>query len=890
VNKIRGQLQAFDPTKADLPQTQNWYEQQEILNIEKGKLDEIAKQQKDYLYQVQIMEEKVNELAARRQSGEQGDFREVGNEISRPDTKGVKSSAEEIYEMQEMEIDEGPATQSLFDRLMQSEAQLREMTEERNTLRDKNLALAKRSAVLNREMWGIQKESKILRRQRNILQGRFDDLEDQGIDIGVPRNDLEAEARSSRKRQRDQLARMQHLGGTVESNIKEGVEADVDFFQGAMLETELQNATDEMEDETLEEVRLQKQRGSIDSLFTNGSDKASSEDSNLWSPVKEATPEKAANEKKHTSPPLSSASSMQVDDDMVYGDENSEDLIDWTEADEDDYQIDCFEVASGEPSENPEVLIQKEDPVPPMSPAASPTHRDSQDYEEKLPLARAECDLVKQQTNQALAELELTRRDLATRTAERNGARQRMQLLDEEIAERETREIQLKEELRLAREEDPLADKLFVELHELRTAYEAVEERRAAAEDEIKELQLEMYEAEAKGGRDLERIKQLESVVEWNNGLIENLERQLGAANSQLSSMSAGLNARQVDVQRIAADLQTARNDFERALTSSKAFESCLTAIREEKNIAQVEVKSLAEKLRLANGESISAKAEVRDLARENEKAVAAANTANEVAGDLRRSLNASNDMGHRLRRISGENTRELVMVRDERDSALHDISKLTRDLATSHEELGRLRASLGTLIQERGRAQASLLSVTNERDHALKEVTDLSEQLQGQKRQVDEHIHSVRMFSDENEKLLAAQEDLKRQIRNLLAAREHHQASEGKKQNMQIEAVQNPKPAWIDTTLHNLQQGGMPKQPGSPTLFVNNTPVTAGLSESIHAPAPVHGPPIRKSTRSTRNPAPTYVEPPSPSTPKQIRKWKNASRGKRGSTKKMQS
>ena len=61
VNRIRTQLQTFNPNKADFPQTQHWYKQHDSLAMEKEKLDEFATQQHSYINQAQTIEEQVDE-------------------------------------------------------------------------------------------------------------------------------------------------------------------------------------------------------------------------------------------------------------------------------------------------------------------------------------------------------------------------------------------------------------------------------------------------------------------------------------------------------------------------------------------------------------------------------------------------------------------------------------------------------------------------------------------------------------------------------------------------------------------------------------------------------------------------------------------------------------
>jgi exonuclease VII large subunit len=201
-------------------------------------------------------------------------------------------------------------------------------------------------------------------------------------------------------------------------------------------------------------------------------------------------------------------------------------------------------------------------------------------------------------------------------------------------------------------------------------------------------------------------------------------------------------------------------------------------------------------------------------------------------------------------------------------------------------------------------------MAITDDRDSVLKERSDLSQQLEGQNQRLEDLQLSVRRLGDENEKLLKTQEDLRRQIDYLSTSYGHRQANETQgnldrqihdlldaherglakvEQNVQSESIQPTKSTLIDASVYNplgdcSQAGDVPGRPHSPALFVNNTPVTPGFLQSqIPAPKPA----ARKSKRSTRNPAPAYVDPPSPSTPKQSRKRKPASAGKDGPNKK---
>jgi len=855
--------------------------------------------------------------------------------------------AEEVCEHQRVASEEESIRNYVQDQLTETQQKLRAMTEERNTFRDKNLALAKRSAILSREMQATKKESEILLMQRNILQGRLDNLEDQEIDIREPRNDPEAEAHASRGRQREHLARIQGVEGRAETDIRRWLDTNLHSFQDASLETELQNAPDKMEDQTLEIIDHQEPRDDLDSLFSGGSDEEPLKNSAKSSPLHSKSNGDSVHQENQTSIALPFAHSGLTDSGMVYGDENSEDLIDWTE-DDDEYRIDCYQTESNDASHHPEVSVQQDVPERPVSPQYSatiwidrdycqekielvrveleavkrqrdevlaklesrgpplpqensPTLLANQYYEEKLNAARAEIDLMKQQRDTVMAELKQLQRDLATRTAERNGARQRIKLLDEEIAERQMTEVQLREELRLGREEDPLADKLFVELVELRKEYEDAEEERLRAEERFKCLQQQVYEADVKRGEDIEKLKSLESVVEKTTGVVESVEHQVQAANAKLRTMSATLDARQLDVQRIHSELLTARNDLGMAQVECKGYQTAIAAVIQERATAQTEANELTAELGYANEERNSARAKSEELALKAKMALAATEAANKVVVDLRKSLNACNDMGYQLRSISNDNITELLMVRDQRDSALLDLVKSTRDLTTANEELERLRTALGTTTEERNNSRASLMAMTDERDHALQDCDNSAVELmkenllfRSEYERAEENLQSAQIFSNEIERHLKTQENLRKQIEDLTTALDSNTATVEKqaRSEIQIQITAPPftpldaayrEPIQSDTSSGDEVRVNISEQPDSPTLFINDTPVTSDFPPS--RPVPAQG--IRKSTRSTRNPAPLYVDPPSPSVPKHNRKRKAESSDEEGPTKK---
>jgi hypothetical protein len=296
--------------------------------------------------------------------------------------------------------------------------------------------------------------------------------------------------------------------------------------------------------------------------------------------------------------------------------------------------------------------------------------------------------------------------------------------------------------------------------------------------------------------------------------------------------------------------------------------------------------------LSYASEERNSASEKAGELALEAEKAVAAAETGNEVTIELRKSLDACHKMGDRLRSISTDNIRELVIVRDQRDSSLLDLARSTRDLAATNQALSHLKTALTKMTKERNRSRASLMAMTDERDAALQEQANTvlkwmnkNQLFQAEYRRAEEHLQPARIFSDAVGPHLKSQENLKKKIQDLTTARDRSQAIA---QAPPVIPTQNRAPsltppdaaAYRDPAPSDQLSSGS-EHPDSPTLFVNNTPILLEFSpSSILAVA------TRKSTRSTRNPAPNYDGPPTSNVPKHNRKRKAASTESEGPAK----
>jgi chromosome segregation ATPase len=804
VNQIRTQLQTFDPNTPDFPQTRNWYKQHDSLAMEKDKLDDIAKQQNEITTQATTMEERVNQLET--QAGQH----ETAIQASQSDNDDLELDLyAALDDAENTNTDDEPTTEDiLLFQLSQSQQQINALTQERDALKTKNLLSFKRCAILSREKQLIEKQNLRLRTQRNVLQSRLDILEDQGIDIGEPRNDAEAEARISRKKQRERRV----YDGLAGAKI---FPAQEEAYDGVVLETELLDATDQIVGAG-PPLLSPKEKHAIDMLFEEDFDdtNATEIEQEINAPV-----------------PQQFVFGGYIGNDMVY--ENNEDLIDWTQDDE-EYKFTSYHPVSLQTASPPSSPLQTgereipegwqdnggnsidldqeepykiqrdaalaelekpwEDLSRPLSPRSLPHYfpPGSPKCEEKLAQLQSEINAANEELCQTRGELESLRRDFATKSAEGKGARLRIKVLEEEILERELKEQQLREELRLEREEDPLADNLFVELNEVRRELEACEEERADIQGKLREVQDEYagykVEIEAKNQElkhhlaDAEnaekeataRVTALEEAAEKGNAWVGELEQKIVVGNGQLESLTdtiwareeeiklltaeletlkeklqlakdkseilqnltEALAAKEQDIQRLQAELQTKIQELERARSYLQGCNSNSQKLRTGLDNAEAEVKKLTAQLIDAIGERDQARNEARN-------AVVAAEKARDEVVESRRELEASNDLGNRLRSISAENISELASVREERDTAVHNVVRLERDLNSCREDVTAVKAKLK--------------EISNERDDLVRENQNVVGRYMDAERRAEEHWRRVVEGMTEIERLRLA-------------------------------------------------------------------------------------------------------------------------------------
>jgi len=140
-------------------------------------------------------------------------------------------------------------------------------------------------------------------------------------------------------------------------------------------------------------------------------------------------------------------------------------------------------------------------------------------------------------------------------------------------------------------------------------------------------------------------------------------------------------------------------------------------------NNAEQEVEELTAQLNDALGERDQARFEARN-------AVVAAQKARDEVVESRQQREASNDMERRLRSISAENIRELASVREERDTAAHNLLRLERDLNSCREDVVAVKSQL--------------TEISNERDDLVNENQNVVGRYMDAERRAEEHWKRV--------------------------------------------------------------------------------------------------------------------------------------------------
>ncbi|KAN0101471.1 hypothetical protein V8E51_011981 [Hyaloscypha variabilis] len=811
--------------------------------------------------------------------------------------------------------------------------------------------------------------------------------------------------------------------GLAGAQIFPALDTNLNAPESAALEPELLNATDETQDQVPVSLLSPKEQNDINMLFEE-SDEAVSQTSVKRSPLQNRSAD-ADGQLQGANTLVSQHGYDSVDEDMVYGDENSEDLIDWS-LDDEDLDLSSTPIVPAHSNDTEASVLPHHSPVAPttqsgLAPAESqsditnqhhdealnqpwddlarplpsrtfPTasldslrilfmpHEDDlgQEYRDKLDalemFAQQEYGMTLinweeannmqekiEQLEPVLAsleetrgELEQSRRDLATRTGERNGARQRIAILEDEVKERDMKEFQLREELRLEREEDPLADKLFVELSELRKQLEEAEEKakslpelqkvceevdgkRAVAEQKLVVMQQQLVDAEATMKETRERLadaNEQQSVAERDKVVMQQrltdaattvrelqeilvdvgrsadqekahnteLQSKLSEANDQLASLKEIVSAKdaeilkinaqialQADVTQLTAQLAIARQEFGEANVSEQDNETINAQQAEIEDLKSqlTAAKECQEELKRLTAERLACEQEVSNLLSQlqdattalalartaTRNAVAAAEQTRDELCESHDALVAANDIAQQLRRVSAENIRELLDVRQERDTALQDVARLTRDFELLDREMER---AFRGVEGEWDNALSEMERLNRELDVALQEASNL-------RREVDRLEEGMGVLGREAEEL--GRENVVLTGRYVEAER---RAGEYGRQVLDYEKRAEDLQRLVEELNDNavsMKEEVSPRspispispnageEPDSPGLFVDSKPkprypkkkqeVEPAKEERKDSESVI--PPERRGTRKTRNPAPVYVDPPSP-------------------------
>lgn len=193
-----------------------------------------------------------------------------------------------------------------------------------------------------------------------------------------------------------------------------------------------------------------------------------------------------------------------------------------------------------------EAIAQRDEAVRESDALRSSREEDS--YQELLAQTQIRLDSVSELCNDAIAERDQARRNLATRTAERNGARQRVRLLEEEAREAQIREAECRKQLRHNQGQDnPIVVALIEKLASLQQSFE-------------------------------ERVTEALSGAEQRRPLV-NAERdhyfqQVEIGNTALQNAQAALHEAEQNVKRLEAELEDARAERNFAQNEARVAES----------------------------------------------------------------------------------------------------------------------------------------------------------------------------------------------------------------------------------------------------------------------------------------------------------------------------
>jgi chromosome segregation ATPase len=236
-----------------------------------------------------------------------------------------------------------------------------------------------------------------------------------------------------------------------------------------------------------------------------------------------------------------------------------------------------------------------------VKPPTDPLSRD-----EAIEQIQAELAIVTSQRDEALAERDHAQRELATRTGERNGVRQRVRILDEDIIEAKGREERLTAELKeshantenlsyhiigltnemtnltaSANDTDLREPKLRERLRK-ETEYDPVSD--SLLEDKLHEIQAELQRTQEQRDKFLNRAIESENIAQECNETME-IERatyqgEAEAVKASLANLKKALEAETLEVQRLTAEQDTTMQNLQTERAERVRLQSALETVK----------------------------------------------------------------------------------------------------------------------------------------------------------------------------------------------------------------------------------------------------------------------------------------------------------------------
>jgi chromosome segregation ATPase len=555
-----------------------------------------------------------------------------------------------------------------------------------------------------------------------------------------------------------------------------------------------------------------------------------------------------------------------------------------------------------------------------VKPPIDPLSRD-----EAFAQIQAELAMVTSQRDEALAERDQAQRELATRTGERNGVRQRVRILDDDIIEAkgreerltaelkesqantenllhqiigltkeitdltasandaDLRESKLREDLRKETEYDPLSDSLF--------------------EDELNEIQAELQRTQEQRDEFLGRAIKSEDIARECNEtrVVENdtYKGEVDAVRARLANLKKALEAEKLEVQRLIVEqdttmqnLQTERNERVRLQRALEAAESP-TANEPSESIAAAANERDTALLALSN-----ITGNLRFVERERDEAI------KEVEALERIRLNYLDKLEDRVTQVN-EMLERIQEFKEQEDAGLSITAALKTDmdavllqLEAEKIERQRLEARLDAAANESNAENATVdinevrnlvTTLRQEKDDAFEELAQVTRSLATVLQERDAANEDVRVLRAEHEIVKSALEASQELV--------------NRHREMQMDDQQ--KLAELNQRIKNSPD--TPSPTAKPQEVQGSTTIKAESTESVSAqptpeqPSPPGAPifkqlldavetaTLKRSTpqalglrRSTRNPKPVYKDPPiSPAAPARVPKRKAGSAAK---------